>query len=143
SPIPFELIVVDSGSPDVAAYLAREVTPHVPAGRCRVVTSAQRLTNNQNALRALEVGLATGADWIVHLEDDLLVCQDLLGSIDRWLTRHAHAHRHLYAFHTPYRQVAQAALSGLETWDYPIGAFYGNQCWAMRRAAAASAAAWI
>jgi len=100
-------------------------------------------TNNENALRALMIGLGTGADWIVHLEDDIAVCRDLPGSIDRWLTEYASEHYVLYTFHTPYRQVQDRHAQGLATWPYPVQAFYGNQCWAIRRADAEDLATYL
>lgn len=108
-----------------------------------VQPTAVSLTNNQNALRALRIGLATGRPWIVHLEDDLDVCRDLDGAIARWLTDHVHVDRHLYTFHTPYREVRQAYTRGETAWAYPIKGFYGNQCWAIRRDDAASLADYL
>ena len=144
SDVPFTLTLVDSGSPDVESFLESDVFPAVPGGleRFEVAFAPRRLTNNENAARALRLGIATGADWIVHLEDDIDVCADFLGSVDRWLAKNARKDRHLYTFHTPYSEVEKLAKGGRATsWDYPVNAFYGNQAWAMRRADAESALA--
>lgn len=137
------LILLDSG-PSVShteiPWWAAEIDgmPHP-----NIYTSTVKLTNNQNALRALQIGLATGAEWIIHLEDDIQVCADLFGSIDRWLHKHATPAYHLFTFHTPYPHVRRAFEAGKESWKYPIHNFYGNQCWAMRRADAHLAVAFL
>jgi hypothetical protein len=136
------LILVDSGSPNPARYFAgiaedRRVVVDLPG---------RRLTNNENALRALRLGLQATAEWILHLEDDIDVCDDIMVSIDAWLGDHAGPTGLIYpfyTFHAPYKGVRDAMNRGEASWEYPLSAFYGNQCWAIRRAAAASLADYL
>lgn len=133
---PPELHLIDSGgSADLQGFIVDALnTAGAPAPRhFHPAPDNVRLTNNQNALRALQIGhrAAPLADYLVHLEDDIDVCRDLDGSIRRWLRDYGGVASALYTFHTPYRQVRQRFLAGESIWEYPIRAFYGNQCWAM------------
>lgn len=164
SPVPFRMDIVDSGSHEAHEYLREQVNPNVPTG----LTSHQllmhtvpayeldeqqqpqfalvdkthghvRRSRNGNALECLRIGIASGAPWILFIEDDVDVCKDILGSIDRWLARHARRDRHLYTFATPYKMVCQAYEQGHTQWDFPVKGFYGNQALAFTRRDAISA----
>lgn len=101
----------------------------------------ERLTNNQNGLRALEVGLATGAEWILHLEDDVTPCAEVGRSITDWLEDHGAlaTEAPCITFFTPYAQVGKVHRAGQASWRYPVKDFYGNQAWVMSRQMAGSA----
>lgn len=139
------LYLVDSGSPHptwvtetIAALNEGLPLAHLDV---ELITSEVRLTNNQNAIRALEVGLDTGKPWIVHLEDDLDVIDDVFTGIAAWLGDHDGSPFErfpLYTFHAPYKGVREAVTRGHDFWRYPISVFYGNQCWAVRRIEALS-----
>lgn len=56
------------------------ITVHRPEVLCH---------RNANGLRQVSVLDRVEADWLVMLEDDVQVCDDFLGSLDRWLEDHA------------------------------------------------------
>jgi hypothetical protein len=135
-----DLIIVDS-RPDDPTRSTPWWGPHVSGlFHPRIVPAATRLTNNQNAIRALEVGLATGKPWICHLEDDIDVIDRFFDGVAQWLTDHTVDWRNpeylLYTFHAPYKGVRVAVAEGHTSWRYAVSGFYGNQCWAMGRDAA-------
>lgn len=64
----------DPGYPEVVRLLERD------RPRCdgEVIVNESRLGNDQNMLAALTAGFATGADFVIAAEDDVLVSSDLL-----------------------------------------------------------------
>lgn len=125
----------DSGSshdwPGFAALrrLGICVSPSPPGGRIAC----------QNAGHALILGGLSGAPWVLFMEDDLDFCADFLGSVGRFLDKYGHIDRYrLFSFGAAYDQVTQAARNGDDAWPYPIDAFYGTQCFAIRAADAVS-----
>jgi len=96
----------------------------------------------QNAGHALILGGLSGAPWVLFLEDDLDFCADFLGSVGRFLDKYGSDERNeryrLYSFGAAYDQVTQAARNGADCWPYPIDAFYGTQCFAIRATDAVS-----
>lgn len=135
------LYLVDSGGGSEEWYRLLTGLPEGAGLDLRVCSqpAGRKLTNNQNGLLALEIGLASGADYIMHLEDDLAVCADFGQAVGLWLREHAHPSIPFYTFHTPYRQVREAFGLGRTAWVYPARMFYGNQCWVMSRPMAESA----
>jgi hypothetical protein len=99
----------------------------------RWVIASERIPAARNAAIALDMGLLTGAPWILFCEDDLDFCGDFMDSVGRWLDDHADPAFHLFPFGAAYPQVAVRAAQGAWTWKYPVTAFYGFQCVAMRR----------
>lgn len=130
-PIPYELHLFDSGSPDPTWLDGLPGIHHFPA---------QKLTPNQNAVALMRGVAEVECDWVLFLEDDIAFCDDFLGSVDRWLTEHATPGRRVYSFYTPYHEVLRSYERGGTAWDYGINKFYGTQCIAMRREDALSAA---
>jgi len=96
-----------------------------------------------NVAAALALAGSRGADWVLFMEDDIDVCADLLESCESWLLEHERPRVPVYSFGANYEQVAAAYAAGLTSWDYPIDAFYGTQCFALRSADAISLAAWL
>jgi D-inositol-3-phosphate glycosyltransferase len=142
---PFTLHIVDSGSPD--GWLDSQGVGALQAAypdRVFVdVPTAGRRSANQNAARALEVGVASGADWILFTEDDIDVCDRFLDSVAAWIDRHAKIERRLYAFGAAYSEIVQLTARGIEEWDYPIEAFFGTQAIALWKTDAAEIADYI
>lgn len=85
-----------------------------------------------NAGTAIVAAARTGADYIIVIEDDIIFCNRWIESIDAWLRSHASAEHRLFSFFTPYREVTNAVNAGRDSWEYPLQAFYGAQCWAVR-----------
>ena len=128
--------VVDGGSPDPTGFAKRE---HVWCNGVTFHPSLRRLTRNENGVRCLEVGVASGAEWILFLEDDLEVCADLLGSVDRWVddqVRPAGVPT-LYSVYCPFGRAVAEAVGG--QWTYPLQIFNGCQAFALRSSDASGA----
>lgn len=129
-PIPYELHLFDSGSPDGNWLAGLPGTHHFPA---------QKLTPNQNAVALMQGVAEVDCDWVLFMEDDISFCDDFLGSVDRWLSEHGNQNR-VFTFYTPYREVDNAFKGGQSSWGYQVEKFYGTQCLAMRPQDALSAA---
>jgi len=99
----------------------------------------ERRSAKWNCAAALRHGAVSGADWIVHLEDDLDVCGDFVGSLSRWLDAHGKDDRP-NIFSGDYPQFAQ---KGNVEWQYPVEKFWGMQCFAVRPAVALDIAEWL
>lgn len=165
TPLPFRVDIVDSRSADNERYLQDEVYRHLHGAKSShqlvihlcddaALTKAApqwvstkhghtRRSRNANALECLRVGVLTGAPWVLFLEDDIDVCHDFLGSVDRWLQEHGRRDRHMYSFATPYKHVEAAFRAGDSAWDFPAHLFYGNQALAFHRREAISALDYI
>lgn len=161
SSIPFQLDIIDSGSIGLDEY-KRVAMAEIPAVHPQKVMfhpltedlssrlSPQyalkdkrdghlRRSRNGNALECFRIGIESRTPWILFLEDDIDVCRDFLGSVDRWLSQHARRDRHMYSFATPYKMVCDAWKAGQTSWNFPVKGFYGNQALAFTRADASSA----
>jgi hypothetical protein len=106
--------------------------------RPKVYVPGQKLRANENALRQVEVALSDQPDWVLLLEDDLAFCADFLGSVDRWLARHARPDRQVYrlfGFTRPPRRDAEA-------YDWPLQALQGSQAVLLRAREAEQFLAW-
>lgn len=84
------------------------VRVHVPDHHC---------APNANGVRQVRVD-GNPTDWLVMLEDDVEVCADFYGSVERWLTDYADPDIHVYRLHalpeTPLKRVGKyAALAPL------------------------------
>jgi len=95
-----------------------------------------------NAAAAMDVAVATGAPWILFMEDDIDVCGDFLESAYRWLKLYGTPEYRVFSFGANYPHVKVAAERLEFTWQYPVDWFYGSQCIALRRGDAASLAAY-
>jgi len=117
--------LTDPVGPGPVAYVYRTPVPRVAC---------------VNGSAALDAGTATDAAWILFCEDDLDVCGDFLDSVGRWLDLYGAPAYHVFPFGAAYPQVKDAAQRLQFIWEYPVGAFYGTQCVALRRAEAQSLA---
>lgn len=104
------------------------VTLHVPD---RV------LRPNANGLQQIAVVDPESYDWILLLEDDLKFCADFLGSVRRWIARHARPDRHVYRFFGFSHPPAHA-----EAYDVPLVRLRASQAVALRRDDALDFLAW-
>jgi len=82
--VPASAIHLFPTTPDVAWLDAQlrslAIQRHVPDVPCH---------RNANGLRQVSVLDHVDADWLLMLEDDIRVCQDFLGSVERWVADHA------------------------------------------------------
>lgn len=143
------LQIVDSGSPDPREYIATEVTPYVPSGlsshRLLIdlgVTGLAR-TLHQTAALAIRRGAATGAPWMLVLDDDIDVCDQFADAVVAWLEDHATPAQVLYAFGANFPHIQRCVLKGGTLWPYPVGALYGAQALAWSHDDAMQLADWL
>jgi hypothetical protein len=123
-----------------AGNYARDIlstAPHVVAD----VWSDNRVAC-ENAGAALVAGAESGASWVLFMEDDIDVCSHFLESVAEWLDDVANQRFRLYALGANYEQLEAAVRAGGIGWEYPVGAFYGTQCFAVRAEDAATLGAY-
>lgn len=127
SKTPFEFHIFDSGSKDTSFIAPWPKEPNV-----KLHTSWWRVPPKINAGRALLVGSELGADWVIFVEDDIVVCADFLDGVAAFIEKHANEKYRAVTFYTPYREVEHAKKRNEPFWEYPVKAFYGTQCLAFR-----------
>lgn len=99
------------------------------------------LSPSANAARALRAGALAGQKWVLFLEDDIDVCADFIGSVERWLD-HCPEHRIIYSLGSTFHEVTRSD-SDSHWCDYPIDYFYGTQAFAVKSYGAFALAGWI
>lgn len=98
----------------------------------------------ESAGHALICGGLTGAKWVLFLEDDIDICRDFLGSVGRFLDQYGNLPQYrLFAFGADYGQLIETRRSGGDAWPYPVSAFFGTQCFAIRSEDAVSLGRYI
>lgn len=128
SPLNAGVVVADGGSTDATSLTRARGTWPVTSLYGRQGQSAPT-----TAIQALESAIGHEAEWIIWLEDDVLVCGAFLESVDGWLTDHATPDYRLYALYCPYPEVRRAWQAHATSWRYPLAAFYGSQALVLRR----------
>ena len=113
----------EPGYPEVADLVRRERPP----AEGTVTVNDGRLGNDQNMRAAVEDGFATGADFVIAAEDDVLVAADLLEYMLAMAARYA-ADKSVLAV-TAWQGKAAGPLDEVQR----IGWFYGGACWGMWR----------
>lgn len=146
--------VVDSGGSDewpddgiidfaYASYRSGEPVVPIPSNVIAVHRTETRRNGKQNFATALEVGARSGARWVVVLEDDVDFVDDFVDGVGRWLDDCAVPRAMFYPLCGNHMTIAHRALAGLNSWDYPIEAFWGFQAIATRPVEALSFAEWL
>ena len=132
SSTPYELHVYDGGSKDLSF-----IEPQW-RNRMQLHTIDKKILPRENCGRAIIDATNYGGDWIMFLEDDIAVCKDFLDAAASWIERNVNEQHRVLTFYTPYREVQEAVLRGVELWHYPVLAFYGTQAIAIRTSDAQS-----
>lgn len=130
-------IHVFASTPDVR-WFHEEVRAYGFSGAeaaCVLHIPGRPLTRNENGLALLRAASRRGGQWLLHLEDDLIFCADFLGSVRRWLERHA-CERKVYTF-----CVFKGQPVG-EAWNQPRGS-YGTLAVAIRIPEVRSLTKWV
>lgn len=113
-------------------------------GRCVVHEPARIYRATENMGIALSG--APPCEWVIHLEDDVKVCQDFVGSISRWIDAHVDASTRLVSFFTPSirRQMIAAHASGsISAIPFPLDRWCSSVCAAIRSDDARRCGPWI
>jgi hypothetical protein len=108
-----------------------------------VFTPCHRLNANLNVAEALRQSGERSNCWVLFLEDDIAVCASFFDSVGAWLDDNATDEHRLYAFGAAYPQIDECVAKGLGCWQYPIGSFYGTQCFAIEGTDAMDLAAYL
>jgi SAM-dependent methyltransferase len=109
-----------------------------PPVRLHVPSSPR--TPNENGLAQIAcLGDPAAYAWILLLEDDLVFCADVAGSVWRWLRTHARVDRHVYRFFG-FRLPRPAPH--VRAYDFPLPGLCGSQAVALRGVDAADFLAW-
>lgn len=101
------------------------------------------LTANENVSTALQYSGQRSNAWVLFLEDDIAVCANFFDSVGEWLDDNTTDEHKVFAFGAAYPQIDECMARGLASWQYPIGAFYGTQCFATRATDAVDLAAYL
>jgi hypothetical protein len=133
---PFEFHVFDGGSEN-ESFIGKWVFEPI-----RIHSSSWRIPVNVNFGRALLSCLDHDCDWVFMCEDDIEVCKDFLDGAVEWIEKNARDMFRVITFYTPYVEIKKFYSVG-PYWSYPVKAFYGTQCLALRKSDAASAGAYI
>ncbi len=111
--------------------------------RVGVFTPCHRLNANLNVAEALRQSGELSSQWVLFLEDDIAVCASFFDSVGAWLDDYATDEHRLYAFGAAYPHIDECVTKGLSSWEYPIGSFYGTQCFAIEAMDAMDLAAYL
>ncbi len=111
--------------------------------RVGAFTPCHRLNANHNVAEALRRSGERSTQWVLFLEDDIAVCASFFDSVGAWLDDYATDKHRLYAFGAAYPQIDECLAKGLSSWQYPIGSFYGTQCFAIEAIDAIDLAAYL
>lgn len=81
---------------------------------------------NDNSDHALRQALTDETDYIIFLEDDVEIIDDLIGSIDRWMHDVRCETVHFYSIGCGVRRAMRHARSrGEATWRWPLKDYFG------------------
>jgi hypothetical protein len=91
------------------------------------------LPPNLNAHHAMRAAARDDADWVLHLEDDIDIIDDFLGSVDRWLTDFAEPRVLFYPLGCAVRRaMRESRAAGARAWPFPLKEFFGATAVAIR-----------
>ncbi|MDX1379289.1 MAG: hypothetical protein R3307_10590, partial [Anaerolineales bacterium] len=122
------LTLVESGSRDLA-YLDFLRDQRLPV---RVEHSPERLPLNLNHARALELGAERTDAYVLFLEDDIVVREDLMPAIDRFLTRYDQKSR-VWSFFYGRPDILEAYLRGDDHILVAGEDFFGTLCMVLHK----------
>lgn len=107
---------------------------------CHVPPKSYTATENMGVC----LSNAPDADWVIHLEDDVRICHDFMGSVERWIQAHADPYL-IASFFTPQSPEAmgKAMHEGAPAVVLPVGKLNSAVALALRPADARACGAWI
>ena len=126
---------------------------------------ASGCTRQQNGARAIRIGAAVSADWVLKLEDDLDFIDDFIGAVARWLADYGDRDVAMFSLamaleHMPacryaapdesvlgpgrsFPRVRSLLAAGTEFVLHPPGGFWGAQALVWNRPRAQQFADWL
>lgn len=112
-------------------------------GECLRLAHGERgQSANETFAQMARVGVETGAEWVVTLEDDTIVAEDFMPRVAAWADAYATREYPMFPLYCPYQNLIDAKKRGERVYRYPIASFYGTQGCLWRREALASYVAW-
>jgi hypothetical protein len=114
---------LEPGFPDMEDLVRRER----PKADGEVIVNEWRLGNDTNMRAAVETGFATGADFVIAAEDDVLVAADLLEYMTAMAERYA-ADQSVLAV-TSWQHLPPGPLYQVQR----VQCFFGGTCWGFWR----------
>lgn len=121
------ITISDSGSEDLS-YIDFVEDRNLPV---KVLYSEKRLCLNENFSKAMIFGASETSEYVVFMEDDILVAPTLITEMDKFLKRYPK--ETIWSFHAMYAEVRKRAISGHDHWDMPKDKFYGTLCTVLRK----------
>lgn len=111
-------------------------------GRATVHEPARAYKATENM--GIALSSAPACEWVIHLEDDVRICQDFLGSVSRWLNRYALGSTRLYSFFTPsIRREMLSAYPSVSALAFRLDRWTSSVCVALRYEDAQACGRWI
>lgn len=87
---------------------------------------------------------APPCEWVLHLEDDVKLCADFLGSVSRWIDAHVNESHRLLTFFTPdHRPMREAVRNQQAAFTFPLEKWASAVAVAMRGEDAEPCGRWI
>lgn len=129
------LTLIESGSGDLT-YLDFLQQRGLPV---MVEYSPERLPLNLNHARALAFGAQRADEYVLFMEDDIVVRENLMPAIDRFVARHQEKSR-VWSFFFARRDIVGPYYRGDDHILVPGKDFFGTLCMALRRQDAQSLA---
>lgn len=123
--IPFELHLFDGGSLSID-YLRQ----YKSLNNLFIHEVDHKITRNENWLRSIEYVKHFNCDYIIQLEDDILVCDNWLESIDSYIKKHPTLinRNPMTSFYAPYKEIERKTAKKVDNWEQNYQQFYGTQC---------------
>jgi len=130
------------GAPAKGDYLEEALREVPPAARSRIIVDRSPEPTHliEHTARVLREAARSGSEYVLMLEDDILVVHDWLGCIDDWIERFfADADYPVATFFAAFDVVLRiwvATQGRVGWWRYPADHFWGTLCFALRPATA-------
>jgi hypothetical protein len=123
--IPFELHLFDGGSTSID-YLRQ----YKSLDNLFIHKTNSKITRNENWLRSIEHIRYFNYDYVIQIEDDILVCDNWLESIDAYIKKHQKLidKNPMTSFYAPYKEIERKTSKKIEYWEQSYQQFYGTQC---------------
>lgn len=126
------ITIYDSGSPK--SHILKLESYIQDFKKVKLSYPIDRLYIQENGSKCLLESAKSEVDWVMFIEDDIEVCSNFIKTVDSWLQKNAREDVYAYTMAAAYPENLKAAgLAGQDFWEYPIEAFYGIQCFLLRR----------
>jgi len=95
-----------------------------------ILYSKEKISANANRAKLLKHCVHTGAEFVIYMQDDVVVRPDFLTHVNSFITKYPEAI--MWAFYASYVEVLHCAERGEDKWIYPHEKYYGSVCHALR-----------